>query len=536
MSAYDYIVVGGGSAGCIVAAELARDGRTTVLLLEGGPTAEAHPETLSAGGYKYAFINDAVMGERFTVPQGFAANQRVFAGTGTVMGGSGSVNGMVYTRGARLDYAEWPDGWRWDDIQSDFLAIEKALRPHRRPPTAWTEACISAAEANGFLRQDDLNDGNLTNVIGYEWMSYDGEDRRSSYVAYIKDAENRPNLTILTGARAHRLQFDAQRRATTIEFEQQGTRGSAAAKREIILCAGALESAKLLMLSGVGPAEHLRSLGIPVVADRPAIGSGLHDHPNVPLFFKAKRDVDCYHPQLYSFFRTNPTTALPSGQSDTCYVFWPAPSAMKEVTQRMLPSLVVPHRFYGPRSRNLVRSLVGAAFKLGPVQRFTNQLFGIILILGKPKSRGQLRLSSLNPADQAHIDPAYYSAPEDLQTMMRGVRIAREIGASAGLKDWGARELMPGKWVRTDAAIERYVRKNTITTYHFAGTCAMGTDDRAAVDPQLRLRGVQNVRVADASAIPVTPVSALNAPSMLIGYRCAQLIRAGASAGGDGLR
>jgi choline dehydrogenase len=198
---------------------------------------------------------------------------------------------------------------------------------------------------------------------------------------------------------------------------------------------------------------------------------------------------------------------------------------MMQVTQRMLPPMVVPHRLYGPRSRNLIRSLVGAAFRLRAVRRFTDQLFGIILILGKPKSRGQLRLASLNAADQAAIDPAYYSAPEDLQTMVRGVRIAREIGASGGLREWGARELMPGRRVRSEAAIERYVRKNTITTYHFAGTCAMGTREEDAVDPQLRLRGVHGLRVADASAIPVTPVSALNAPSMLVGYRCAKMIR-----------
>jgi choline dehydrogenase len=198
---------------------------------------------------------------------------------------------------------------------------------------------------------------------------------------------------------------------------------------------------------------------------------------------------------------------------------------MMQVTQRMLPPMVVPHRFYGPRSRAVVRSLVGAAFRLRAVRRFTDRLFGIILILGKPKSRGQLRLASANPADPAEIDPAYYSAPEDLETMVRGVRIAREIGGSGGLRAWGARELMPGRRVRSDGAIEKYVRKNTITTYHFAGTCAMGTREGDAVDTQLRLRGVTGVRVADASAIPVTPVSALNAPSMLVGYRCASLIR-----------
>ena len=521
---YDYVVIGGGSAGCIVAAELAR--RARVLLLEGGPPAEAHPETLVASGYKDAFINDAVMGERFTVRQRDAAKQRVFAGTGTVMGGSGSVNGMVYTRGARDDWAEWPEGWRWDDVQADFVALEKVLRPNRRPATEWTEACISAAMANGFKRKDDLNDGDLSNVIGYEWMSYENDDRRSSYVSFIRDAGALPNLDIRTGARAHRLIFDADKRVTGVEYAHDGARATASVAREVILSAGALESPKLLMLSGVGPADHLRALGIDVVADRPSVGAGLHDHPNVPVFFRADRNIDCHFPQLYSFYRTNRDSALPQQQSDTCYVYWPAPSAMKQMTQRMLPPMVVPEPLYGPRSRAFVRSLVALAFKIPAVQRFTDRLFGIILILGKPKSRGTLRLASADAAKPALIDPAYYSDAEDLDTMVRGVRKARQIGNSAGLADWGARELRPGKRTRSDEAIARYVRKNTITTYHFAGTCAMGARDDAAVDTALCVRGVRGVRVADASAIPVTPVSALNAPSMLIGYRCAQLIAA----------
>jgi choline dehydrogenase len=525
---YDYVVVGGGSAGCIVAAELSQ--RARVLLLEGGPPAEEHPETLAAGGYKDAFINDAVMGERFTVRQRDLARQRVFAGTGTVMGGSGSVNGMVYTRGARLDYAEWPEGWRWDEVQDDFAALERVLRPHKRTPTAWTEACVSSATSAGFAFKDDLNDGDLSNVIGYEWMSYENDDRRSSYVAFLKERGPSPRLTIRTGARVHRLRFDADRRATAVEYDHEGRLATASIGRELILCAGALESAKLLMLSGVGPGAHLRERGIDVVADRPAIGSSLHDHPNVPVFFRAARDVDCHFPQLYSFFRTNPDSALPAGQSDTCYVFWPAPSAMRNMTQRMLPPMVVPELLYGPGPRMLVRSLVGLAFAVPGVQRFVDRVFGIILILGKPKSRGTLRLLSNDPTRQAKIDPAYYADPEDLSTMVRGVRHARAIAEVGGLKDWGARELMPGTRARSDEAIARYVRKNTITTYHFAGTCAMGTRDQDAVDTQLRVRGLRNVRVADASAIPVTPVSALNAPSMLIGYRCARLVTQAAQA------
>jgi choline dehydrogenase len=251
---------------------------------------------------------------------------------------------------------------------------------------------------------------------------------------------------------------------------------------------------------------------------------GLHDHPNVPIFFKAKRDVDCFYPQLYSFFRTNVDSDLPPSQSDTCYVYWPASSAMRQMMQRMLPPKVVPHALYGPRTRGMVRAMIGAAFEIDAVQRFTDHMFGIILILGKPKSRGSLRLGSTDVTIQAVIDPAYYSEPEDMDTMIKGVRIAREIGRSRGLADWGAKELMPGKRVQSDAAIERYVRKNTITTYHFAGTCQMGTQEADAADPELRVRGVRGLRVADASAIPWTPVSALNAPSMLIGYRAARLI------------
>jgi choline dehydrogenase len=344
-------------------------------------------------------------------------------------------------------------------------------------------------------------------------------------VAFLKDAGERPNLTVLTGARAHRVGFTPEKRARAVEFEHDGALKRAAAAKEIILCAGALETPKLLMLSGVGPSDHLRAFDIPVVADCPTIGDGLHDHPNVPVFFKAKEDIDCFYPQLYSFFRTNEDSDLPASQSDTCYVYWPAPSAMRQMVQRMLPPMVIPHAFYGPRSRQMVRSMVGAAFKVSALQRFTDHMFGIILILGKPKSRGTLRLQSTDVSKQALIDPAYYSDSEDMDTMVRGVRLARAIGGASGLAGWGAKELMPGKRVKSEEAIANYVRKNTITTYHFAGSCSMGTSETDAVDPHLRLRGVTGLRIADASTIPWTPVSALNAPSMLIGYRAAKLIR-----------
>ncbi len=520
MKTYDYIVVGGGSSGCIAAAELAKVRGQKVLLLECGERAESNPETLRADGYKYAFANDRVIWERFTVPQRTCGKKRIFQGTGTGMGGSGSVNGMVYTRGAAVDYAEWPKGWRWENVQEDFQALERVLRPNRRTPTEFTEACIRGAEEAGFRRKEDLNDGELGGVIGYEWMNFEGEDRRSSYVAFLRDADL-PGLTIETGARAEKIDIDGNRRVTGVTYLVDGKRVQARASREVVLCAGALETPKLLMLSGVGPAEMLREFDVPVVLDARGVGKNLHDHPNAPLFFAGDHDVDCNFPQLYSFHRANLASDLPEGQSDTCYVYWPARSAMKEAMKRVLPGKVLPEPLYD-RFRGTVRSGVDLAFKSAALTRFVERMYGIVIILGKPKSRGQLTLRSRDVREQARLDPAYYSHPEDMETMVKGVRLARRVAASESMSRWGNRELMPGKRIQSDSKIAQWIEENTITTYHFAGTCRMGEDAAAVTDTRLRFRGLTGLRIGDASVIPTTPVSALNAPSMLVGYRAAQ--------------
>jgi choline dehydrogenase len=527
---FDFVVVGGGSAGCIAAGRLAEDPSARVLLLEAGPAAEDHPETLHADGYKYAFVNDEVIWERFSAPQAHAANHRIFVGSGTVLGGSGSVNGMVYTRGAKADYAEWPEGWRWNDVVPDFEVIEGKLRPRRRAPTRWTEACISAAVTCGFQRSEDLNDGELGNVVGYEWMAFEGDRRRSSYVAFVKDAGDRPNLSVRPRAFVHRIVFDESRRAVAVEYEQDGSLRRAEVDREVVMCAGALETPKLLMLSGIGPGQALRTRRIATVLEAEGVGQNLHDHPNVPLFFLAKNAIDCHWPQLYSFYRTRPDAQLPAGQSDTCYVFWPAPSAMKQAVQRVLPGQVLPERLYDTALKGAIRGGVELAFKSRVVNRVVDHLYGIVVILGKPTSRGSVRLQSTDPRGAAIVDPAYFSAPGDMDTMVRGIHLARRLSKSGGLGAWRSRELMPGPWNRSDRALARWVAANAITTYHFAGTCRMGTNGSSVCDDRLRLRGVTGVRIADASAIPTTPVSALNAPSMLVGYRAAGYMREEAKA------
>ncbi len=517
---YDYVVVGGGSSGCVAASRLAEAGHT-VLLLECGEPAESNPETLEADGYKKAFANDNVMWERFSVPQPACKNNRLFMGSGKGMGGSGSINGMVYTRGAAKDYAEWPQGWNWDDVVDDFEAVESVLRVRRREETRWTKQCITAATQTGFRAKDDLNDGDLSGVLGYEFMNYEGDRRRSSYVGFVKD-KALDTLTVETQARGQRIRFDEDRRAVGVDYECHGASRSVGVNREVIMCAGALETPKLLMLSGVGPGHELAEHGIEVVADRREVGRNFHDHPNVCLFFRGKNDVDCNYPQLYGFHRANHMSGLPAGQSDTCYVFYPARSSLVEAAVRLVPGMMLPPSLYAlPPIVRTVRRGIGLTLGSAPMRRAIERVFGIVVILGKPKSRGSISLRSRNPRDTAVIDPAYFADPSDLDTMVEGVRFARRISQAPALEEWGNSELIPGKRKKTEDAIADWVRSAVMTTYHFAGTCRMGADDEAVVDTKLKVRGVQGLRIADASVVPTTPVSAMNAPSMLVGYRAA---------------
>ena len=527
---FDFIVVGGGSAGCIVAARLASESDARVLLLELGERGEDNPETLIVDGYKDAFINDRVMWPKYTTPQEGCLGKSMFVGSGRGLGGSGAINAMVYLRSSVSDFDDWGvASWRWSEVVADYQALERVLDPHRRPATDFCEACIDAAEQAGFRRSEDLNDGDLDGVLGYEWMNYRGDERRSSYVAFLRPALDRPNLRVETGARARRLLIELapERRAVGVEYERGGQIVEARARREVVLCAGAVESTKLLLLSGIGPAAELRRHGISVALDAPELGRNFQDHPNVALFYVGDREVDAKYPQLYGFARANPDTALRPGQPDTCYVFYPARSSMREMMMRMLPTFLPP----GLRERTpvpeLIREAVGLGFELGTVQRMVARLYGMIVILGKPKSRGSVTLGGPLPHDDPRIDPAYFSDPEDLETMVRGIERARQITGAPALRAWGAREIFPGRWATSAKVLAGVVRANAMTTYHFAGTCRMGEGDHGVVDEQLRLRGVAGLRVADASVMPVVPVSALNGPSMLIGYRAASLILAG---------
>lgn len=525
---YDYIVVGGGSSGCIVAARLAEENAGSVLLIEAGNTAETNPETLSADGFVQAFSNDNTMWDRLSAPQMTCAGRRMYVGTGTGMGGSGAVNGMVYTRGDQRDYAQWPVGWNWQDVAPCFDRLEQRLRVHTRKPVRFTETGIEAAMAAGFKKKNELNDGELSGYIGYQLMNYDGDKRRSSYVAFVQD-NPAPLLTIKTDTRVLRLIFatsdHALPRATAVEVFADGRQTLIQARKEIILCAGALETPKLLMLSGVGPQVLLQSLNIPQVLDAPAIGKHLQDHPNVCLFYRGRTSPDAFYPQVYGFDRVNPALPLPPSQADSCFVFYSAPTSIKQSMQRMLPALALPAaQFHNRFLRRCLRTLIDVAFKVPFTRMFVDKVFGIVVILGKPQSRGEVRIVSNNPYDAVQVDPAFYRDPADMETMVNGVMRAQQIASQPAFVRWGNQPLSAGARTLSREKIREWIQGATMTTFHFCGSCRMGEAVDSPVDLQLRVKGLQNVRVADASVIPEIPVSALNAPSMMLGYRAVDFI------------
>jgi choline dehydrogenase len=408
---------------------------------------------------------------------------------------------MIWVRGAPRDFDTWAylgaDGWSWDDVRPVYERIER-----REPggpgtvslltsfePDAIHASIAEAAKECGIPLNADYN-GASQDGVSFMQYSIEGGVRHSTAAAYLRPVEAHASLDVVTGAIARRLLFDGSR-CVGVEWSQDG-RIERAQAGEVVVCGGTIGSAQLLLLSGIGPADHLRSVGVDVVADLPGVGANLHDHLLSPVIFGAEREIG------------PPSPGLPACQT---HLFWRSRAGLP------VPD-IQPIHFMVPMYEPWME---------GPENGFT-LLGGIV----RPVSRGSLRLTGPAPEDPVALDPNVLACEADLESLVAAVELCRRIGAADPLREWGAAELYPGPSVDTPDALRTYLRETAITYHHQVGTCKMGSDSAAVVDPRLRTHGIEGLRVADASIMPTVTTGNTNAPSIMIGERAATFLLADA--------
>jgi choline dehydrogenase-like flavoprotein len=528
----DYIVVGGGSAGCVLAARLTEDPTVSVALLEAGGRNDGVLNRVPTGAAVHIVGRNAFNWAFSTVPQPGFAGRRGYQPRGRGLGGSSSINAMVYLRGQREDYDDWvadgAAGWGWADVLPYFRRSENNERvgldgachgrggplnvADLRSPHPFAALFIEAAQQAGLPRNEDFAGATQEGVGWYQVTQKNGE-RWSVARAYLDPARGRSNLTIETGATATRVLFEG-RRAVGVQFEQGGRMHELRARREVLLAAGALQSPQLLMVSGVGPAAHLRDLGIATVADLP-VGDNLQDHPDIIV----NRRVD--HTDLLGL---SPVGA------------WKLVRAIgrwRRERRGVLTSNFAEAGAFVRTLPELHRPDLQLHFVIGMVDNHNRTYhWGHGMSCHscplRPKSRGTLRLASPDVRDAPLIDPRFLSHPDDLETLVRGFKLVRRIFAQPAFAPYDGgnpkRELYHRE-VRSDDEIRAAIRAHADTIYHPVGTCRMGSDERAVVDPQLRVRGVDGLRVIDASVMPTLVSGNTNAPVVMIAERASDLIR-----------